>query len=152
MSSTPTPPQRPPIGASEAGSASVELVIIAPALLLLISVLVYGGRVAVANQAIQQAADEAAREATIARTPEQAQKLAVEAATQTLAEQHVPCTAPLVTVDLSGFSLPPGTPATVTATVTCTLKTADLAIPGFPGSKKLQARSVSPLDTYRGRQ
>jgi Flp pilus assembly protein TadG len=121
-------------------------------LLLLVSVLVYGGRVAIAGQAVQQAADEAAREATIARTPASAHDLAIKAAMQSLSEQHFNCQQVTVDVDVSGFAQPAGVPATVTAEVTCVLKVGDLAIPGLPGHKILQADSLSPLDTYRSRQ
>src|SRR3546814_8172222 len=52
----------------ERGSASLELVILAPALLLILSVIIFAGRVAIAGQSVQQAAEEAARTASLARS------------------------------------------------------------------------------------
>lgn len=52
---------------SESGSASIEMVILAPAFGLLIAMLVMGGRLALAQQSIQSAAGEAARAASIER-------------------------------------------------------------------------------------
>jgi hypothetical protein len=35
--------------------------------------------------------------------------------------------------------------------VTCTVTFADVAAPGMPGSRRLQADFVSPIDVYRSR-
>jgi len=59
--------------------------------------------------------------------------------------------APVVVVDTSQFATPPGEPATVTATVSCTVSLSSLALPGLPGSARLQASFTSPLDIYRSR-
>ena len=52
----------------ERGSATVETVIGVPAFLLLIGLLVLGGRIAIASQVVQAAASDAARAASLART------------------------------------------------------------------------------------
>jgi hypothetical protein len=44
-----------------------------------------------------------------------------------------------------------GTPASVTATVTCVVNLSDVAIPGLPGTRTITATMSSPLDTYRER-
>ena len=68
----PRPPEGPPAMArptrDERGSATVEAVIGVPAFLLLIALLVLGGRIAIAHQVVQAAASDAARAASIART------------------------------------------------------------------------------------
>jgi hypothetical protein len=57
-----------------------------------------------------------------------------------------------VTVDTTGFSVPVGEPAQVSATVTCAVRLSDLtAVPGMPGSRALTATFTSPLDPYRAR-
>lgn len=135
----------------ERGSVSLELVILAPGLLLVIGLLIYGGRLELAKQSIQSAASQAAREASIARTQPQANSTAAATATRSLAEQGLDCITSSVSVDTSGFASPAGTPATITAEVTCVLQLSDLSVPGLPGSKTVTATADSPLDTYRER-
>jgi Flp pilus assembly protein TadG len=113
----------------ERGSVSLELVVLTPGLLLVIGVLIYGGRLELAKQSVQSAASQAAREASIARTQPEANSTADAAATRSLA----------------------GTPATITAEVTCVVNLSDLAVPGVPGSQTVTATADSPLDTYRER-
>lgn len=135
----------------ERGSASLELVILAPALLLILSVIIFAGRVAIAGQSVQQAAEEAARTASLARSRGDANTTAAAAARDTLAQQGLECTAVTVNVDTSGFNAPIGQPATVTATVTCPVKVGDLMIPGLPGTRTVKATASSPIDEWRQR-
>lgn len=135
----------------ERGSASLELVVIAPVLLVFIGVLIYGGRLALAGQAVQQAADEAARTASISRSQDEADRTAAKSARATLAQQDLDCTVVRVHVDTSGFNAPLGQDASVTATVTCPVRVGDLAVPGLPGTKTVTATAVSPIDTWRER-
>ena len=132
------------------GSAALELVIIAPGLLLVLAVLIFAGRVAIAQQAVDSAAADAARSASIARTQGQAQASAEAAASASLTNQTTRCVSTAVTVDTSGFATPVGTPASVGATVTCQVDLAGL-LPGLPGSMSITATVRSPLDTYRER-
>ncbi|HYJ74511.1 MAG TPA: TadE/TadG family type IV pilus assembly protein [Kineosporiaceae bacterium] len=133
------------------GAASLELVVLTPALVLLLGLLVLVGRVTLAGTSVEQAADEAARSASIARTAAGAQRAAEDGAMRALAEQDLRCGRVDVAVDVGGFSVPVGQAARVTATVTCVVALADLALPGFPGSRTVTATAVSPLDTYRER-
>lgn len=135
----------------ERGSVSLELAVLAPAFLVFLGVLIFGGRVALAGQAVEQAANEAARTASIARTQPEANSSAAGAARDTLAQQGLQCLSTQVGVDTSGFSRPAGTPATVAARVTCVVRLSDLAVPGIPGSRTVTAAAASPLDTYRER-
>jgi Flp pilus assembly protein TadG len=136
---------------ADGGSASLEVVLLTPALVALLTLLVVGGRVALAGTSVEQAADEAARSASIARTAGGARKEAEAGALRALAEQDLRCASVDVAVDTSGFAVPVGTPARVSATVTCLVRLSDLAVPGFPGSRIVTASAVSPLDTYRER-
>ncbi len=52
---------RPPHQRDERGSASVEVVLGLPVFLLLIGLVILGGRTAIATQAVQAAASDAAR-------------------------------------------------------------------------------------------
>jgi Flp pilus assembly protein TadG len=133
------------------GGASLEVVILTPVLVLLLGLLVLAGRVALARTSVEQAADEAARSASIARTASGARRAAEDGAARALAEQSLRCSRVDVAVDVDGFAVPVGQPARVRATVTCVVALADLALPGFPGSRTVTASAVSPLDTYRER-
>lgn len=135
---------------NERGSASVEAVIGVPAFLLLVGLLVLGGRQAIAQQAVQAAAGEAARAASIARTATAARTDATTAARHSLANQDLDC-ATTVTVDTAAFATEVGTPGQVSATVTCALRLDDIGLPGVSGTKTITATMSSPLDTYRGR-
>ena len=134
----------------ERGSAAIELVLLVPALMLLLMFAVAGGRVAIAHGSVQQAAADAARAASIARTAGTAQTTAVAAARATLANQGLTCASTTVTLDTSGFATPVGTPASVAATVTCTVELSELALPGLP-DRVVSATVPSPLDVFRGR-
>lgn len=143
---------RPRRRRSERGSITLELAVLAPVLFILIGALLYGGRLAIADQSVQSAAEQAAREASLARDPGTARTRALSGARESLAQQNLECISLDVQIDTGGFSSPPGTPAKVTARVTCRLKTSDLTyVPGIPGSKTLDADAVSPIDTYRER-
>ena len=144
-----------PAGASprrrDTGSITLELTILTPAILLLLGLVVVAGRIEIANQAIDGASQAAAREASLARTPQAARAAAIRAATDNLAAHNLHCTGVTVSVDTAGFAVAVGNPAQVTARVTCTLDLGDLSVPGVPGSRSLTSQSVSVLDTYRAR-
>jgi TadE-like protein len=135
----------------ERGSATVELVLLAPVLLLLLGAVVLAGRVALAGGAVEQGAAAGARAASLARDPAAATTAARGAVQAALAQQGLQCAAVTVTVDTTGFGVPLGRPATVAVRVQCQLRLADLSLPGVPGSRTLAAVTSSPLDPYRGR-
>jgi len=133
------------------GSATIEAVIVVPAFMLFVLLIICGGRLAVTRQAVEAAAADAARAASIARTQGQASAGARAGADASLANQGLRCTTRQVAVDTAGFAVPVGTPATVTATVTCAVDLSDLTLPGVPGTRTITAAARSPLDTYRER-
>ena len=137
-------------GPADRGSSVVEVVILAPALGLFLALIIAGGRVAAAHQAVEASAAEAARAASIARTQGQAGTDAQTAATASLRSQGTTCLSTTVSLDTSGFATPVGNPASVGATVTCQVDLAGL-LPGLPGSMAIAASVRSPLDTYRER-
>ena len=135
----------------ERGSAAIETVVIVPAFLLFVLLIVYAGRVAVTRQAVHAAAAEAARSASLARTAGQAQSAGDGGAASSLHNQNLTCRFQQVGIDASGFSAPVGTPAKVTATVTCAVDFSQLTLPGLPGTRTVTATMTSPIDTYRER-
>jgi Flp pilus assembly protein TadG len=135
----------------DAGTSVIETVILAPALILFVGLIVAGGRLAVAHQAVEAAAAEAARSASIARTAGEAVAAAEAAADATLGSQDLTCVSRAVAVDVAGFAVPVGTPASVGVTVTCQVHLAD-TLPGLPGTLEVTATVRSPLDTFRERR
>lgn len=138
-------------GRDERGSTTLELVVWAPGLLLVIALLTVAGRVNSANAAVEQAAVDAARTASSARSAAGASDLAQAGAARTLAAQGLQCTSTTVLLDTSGFATRPGQSATVTATITCPVRLSDLAVPGLPGTRTVSHTATSSLDTFRER-
>jgi TadE-like protein len=132
------------------GSAALELVALAPVLLALVGLVIAAGRTSIAQGSVDAAARDAARQASIALTPQAALAAGRTSASAALRADGLDCR-PLVSVDTAGFDVPPGQPAAVSATVTCTVPLSDLALPGLPGHRTLTATFTSPLDVYRSR-
>jgi Flp pilus assembly protein TadG len=132
------------------GNAPLELVILAPVVFLLLAFVVAAGRTSIAQGSVAAAARDAARQASISLTPGAAQTAALSSAMTALGQDGLDCR-PVVTVDTAGFGIPVGQPATVSATVTCTVSLSDLLVPGLPGSRTLTATFASPLDPFRER-
>ena len=143
-------PARTWLGRADDGNAALELVILAPVLLGLLGLVIAAGRTTIAQGSVDAAAMDAARQASISLTPAVAQGAAQASARAALQQDGIDC-APVVVVDTSQFATPPGEPATVTATVSCTVSLSSLSLPGLPGSARLQASFTSPLDLYRSR-
>jgi Flp pilus assembly protein TadG len=135
----------------ERGSATIEAVIVVPAFMLFVALIVCAGRYAVARQVVESAAAESARSASIARTHGDATREARTAAARSLHDQQLRCASQQVRVDTSGFEVPAGTPASVTATISCVVDIGDLTLPGVPGTRVITASVTSPIDTYRER-
>ncbi len=136
---------------NDRGSATLELAIAAPVLLLLITLVIVAGRVAQAHQVVEAAAGEAARAATAAGGVASARAQADAAVAAALDSAGLACQSTSTQVDTSQWALPVGRPARVTATVTCQVRLSDLAMPGLPGSRLVTGSAGSALDTYRFR-
>lgn len=135
----------------ERGSVTLELAILAPALILVLGLLVLGGRVEVAASAVEQAAAAAARAASLERSVAAAQIAAESAVDRETAARDIRCATTMVEVDASGLTAPLGTSASVTVRASCTVTMADLAVPGLPGSRTITAEATSAVDRYRTR-
>lgn len=134
----------------ERGSATVEAVIGVPVFVLLILLAIMGGRVALARQAVDAATADAARVASLSRDATKAKSDAIEVAKGSLANQGITCLDTTITVDTAALRRPAGTPGVVTATLSCTLRLADLGLPGA-ASRTITATVTSPVDTWRER-
>lgn len=141
----------PTDGRDERGSATIEAAIGVPAFVLFVGLIIFGGRTAIAHQSVESAAAEAARTASIARTPADAKSQAEQAARVSLSNQQVQCRQINISVDTDGFAVPVGEPATVEVTVECLLDLSDLSVPGVPGTRLVRASMSSPIDTWRER-
>ena len=139
----------------DAGSAALELVVLAPVLLVLLALVIAAGRTSIAKSSIDAAARDAARQASLALSPAAAQQAGVASARQALADDGLDCLFEKVVVDTggpnAGFGLPAGTPAHVSATVWCTVPLSDLFLPGLPGAHTMMSTFSSPLDVFRER-
>jgi Flp pilus assembly protein TadG len=130
----------------ERGSAPVELVLITPVLIVVLLLVVLAGRVTQARAEVDEAARDAARAASLARTPFAARADGLSAAQATLSSGSVRCRQLIVTVDTGAFA--PG--GSIAATVTCTTDLSDLSLLAVPGSKHLTSHFIEPVDLYRG--
>ncbi|MEV0093715.1 TadE/TadG family type IV pilus assembly protein [Streptomyces sp. NPDC050738] len=127
------------------GSATLELVVATPLLVLILLVVVALGRLVDAQMMVNDAAHQAARAASLARTEPSAQAEGKQAATQALKGTGVACTRTTATVKAGN----PAPGSVVQATVTCTASLGDLSHTGLPGTMTLSAEAYSPVDTYR---
>jgi Flp pilus assembly protein TadG len=130
----------------ERGSAAAELVLVTPFLVLLLLFAVAAGRLVQARLDVDSAAQQAARAASLARTPAAASAQATQVAQAALAGQSVTCDPAVITPDTGDFT--PG--GGVAVTVSCTVHLSDLSLLHIPGSETITATFTAPVDTYRG--
>lgn len=136
---------------SERGSVSVEFALLVPGLILVLGLVVAGGRLWFARSAVSEASYSAARGASLARTAADASSDGAAAGRAALASRGLECTAVSVSVSTAAFAVPVGRPATIISRVSCTVGFGDVLLPGLPGSITLEATGSSALDTYRAR-
>lgn len=132
-----------------AGSPAVEVLIVAPVIILIALLCIAGGRYVLGSGKIDQAAGAAARAASLAATADAASSAAHAEAEAALVNAGITCENLTVQVDSAAFALPPGTPGSVTVTLSCTTSLGDLSIPGLPGSRTVTATAASPIDTHQ---
>jgi Flp pilus assembly protein TadG len=130
----------------EQGSATTELVLLTPVLIIVLLFVVALGRVASAHQEVAAAARDAARAATEARSAYSAKADGNAAAKNSLTEGGVTCRGLIVNVDTTDFHAG----GLVTATVHCTLTLRDLAGLRIPTSRTMSSSFTAPIDEFRG--
>ena len=136
------------------GNAAIEAGIIAPALIAFLSLVFLVGRIVLARAAVDEAARDAARQASISRNVTDARSQALNTGTSTLINNHLHCSN--LSVDPGGdldaqFTKPIGTLAQVHVTVTCVVSYSDLGYPWLPGSKVIKSEFWSVIDWWRPR-
>jgi Flp pilus assembly protein TadG len=131
----------------ERGLATVELVLMTPVLFLVLSFLVVAGRLTTVRGDVAAAARDAARAASRAATFEQATQDATATAEASLGGRDVTCRAVAVQLEDPAAFRAGGT---VAVRVSCGVSLADVAIPGLPGERTVEHRSVEVIDVYRG--
>ena len=135
----------------ERGSATLELVIVAPFMILILAAIIAAGRIGLAQQAIQTVAYDAARAASISRDAGSARSAAQQVAALSMASNHLNCSTSNVNISTAGFSSAVGTKAVVDATILCTVKLSDIALPGIPGAFTITREATSAIDQFRER-
>jgi Flp pilus assembly protein TadG len=131
---------------ADRGSVAAEVTIVAPFLvMLLVFVAVVIHRGVDARLRLEDAAHQAARAASIERTPVTATTAARFTAASALSSAGVTCES--LTVDTVTGGMRPG--GTVSVTVSCSVDFGDALILGVPGQKRLSATAVEPVDTWR---
>ncbi|MFG2061643.1 TadE/TadG family type IV pilus assembly protein [Micromonospora sp. NPDC048871] len=147
------------------GSVSIEVAVLAPAFVALMVLAGVAGRTAVASEALEAAAHDAARAASISRDAPTARREAREAARQQLDWRGIACTgAPQLTfrgtVDgrsttfNAAFRSRVGQEASVTVELACTVSYQDIRLPVLnrtPTGNRITVSFTSPLDRYRSR-
>lgn len=129
---------------AERGSASAELVLILPVLVLVLFFIVYCARGSDARMRIDDAAHQAARAASQQRTLTAATEAARATADAALAEAGISCQSR--TLQVTG-DLQPG--SVVNVTLTCTVGLEDLTLLPLPASTAVDADFSVPVDRYR---
>lgn len=154
-------------GPADAGSATIEAVIIAPVIILLITVAVVLGRIATFHEAVRQAVQASARAGSLSRTETAAKtasdatwsQLVADSSGGTLPSNDIHCDAPTVTKKLPGFDKVPGSPDSIAVNgnaagtmfvfqATCTLD-AKWLFGLFSDDITVTETAYSPLDPYR---
>lgn len=128
---------------SERGSAAVELVLLAPVLVVLMLFVVYLGRLSQADARVRHAADQAARAASLVSRG-RASAVASSTALDELGAGGLVC----ASVSVSSSPSRSAGIETIEVTVSCTVDGADLA-PLAPGQRTVSATSAEVIDVIR---
>jgi Flp pilus assembly protein TadG len=129
----------------EQGSATTEVVLLTPVLILMLLFVVALGRIGSSRAEVGAAARDAARDAANARSIAQAVANSDSAARGDLNGSGVTCRSVSVVLDTHNFRAG----GTVTATVSCTVAFADLVGLDLPAAKTITSRYTEPIDIYR---
>lgn len=128
------------------GSASIELILGTPLVILLLLFVVFAGRVVHARMITEDVAHQAARSASLQRNANAA-RAAVDTTIAATASGST-CKEVEATTDTARFG--PG--GSVTVTVTCHADLAGLSLLALPGTTSISAAATSPIDPWRSTQ
>lgn len=128
---------------ADRGSATVELVLLAPVFALLFAFVVAVGRAQSGHAEVEAAASAAVRSITLARDPAAAIERARSAAEASLSLGSATCRTMGWEAEV--------TPERATVTVSCTVDLADAAVLPLPGTYTVSATADEILDVHRER-
>jgi len=131
--------------ASDAGSLTVELVVVTPVVLVVVLASLVFGRVVQARQQVVEAARAGAEAAAVLPTASTARWVGSINSMVDLVDRTHTCAHATVVVD-TGHFVPGGF---VTTRVTCLVLLSDLGFPGLPGSTTVSVSATAPIDPYR---
>lgn len=137
---------RPRALRGERGTMALEMVILAPLLLILFMFLLACGRYFQTSSLLENAARDGARSASIARSLADAQGQVDSAVTRTMEQAVASCK------DSAGGTITTAFAAggTLSVEVTCTINYRDLGLLGIGGDTTITKRFSSSIDPYRG--
>ncbi|AYD91004.1 pilus assembly protein TadE [Actinomyces sp. 2119] len=118
------------------------MVVLVPVLMVMVLLVVAGGRMVSAEGMVQAASRDAARAASMERSVGQARAAAARSlAAADTARAH--CSSWVIDADF-------GRGGTVTVGVGCRVRLSDLGLVMLPGTTTVTAESTAPVDTWRG--
>jgi hypothetical protein len=129
----------------DGGSASAELVLLAPVIVALLGILFAAGRVVLVRESLGDAARTAAESAVVASDAAGARAAAASAAARFLGRARSGCSDVAVRTDTADFA-PAGF---VAVRVTCDVEIGRLAFLPFPGSFRLAAGARDGIEPFR---
>lgn len=133
---------------------TVEAIVLAPVLLVLVLFIVLLGRVATTQQNVQRAARDAARAASLSITRDEATAAVDTVLTNSLGNQRDRCQ--LAPLDLSAIGTDSGEQGDwdsglIQVRLSCNIPTGDLGLLAL-GTKTFTAVATEPVDTWRSRR
>jgi hypothetical protein len=134
------------VRSQEQGGASLELVLLVPALVALLLLVVAGGRLVQARGDVDAMARDAARAASVARSPGEAAVRAEAMVRERVGTGAVQCREPAVSTDTAAFRAG----GIVGVAVTCHVDLAAVSLLGVSASRAVEARATEVVDERRG--
>lgn len=128
---------------SERGSASVELTVLAPVLMIMVLFVVFAGRSTQTAVAVRQAADNGARAASMVH-PSRMESVGRGAVVDSLSRNGVHCVDTMVNVALDRDSMV----RAVLVEVECTLDQRGIELMGL-NRRTMYAKSIEVIDVWR---
>jgi hypothetical protein len=129
----------------QTGSAAAEIVILTPLLVLLILVLVMGGRLANASQDLTDAARTSVESAVVASNASAARAQAAATASYEISHDGLECDPYSIVTDVAEFTAG----GRVSVRVSCRVKLFTLGLPGLPTALTVSSQASAAIETYR---
>ena len=130
----------------ERGSASLELVLVTPALIALLLLVVAGGRLVQARGDVDAMARDAARAASVARSPAEAAARAEAMVRERVGSGGPQCREPAVLTDTAAFR----SGGIVGVSVTCQVDLASVSLLGLSATREIASSATEVVDERRG--